>query len=416
FASDSIKTLSRETILDLRMVSLVPVSNPDDSVEMADETLKSDVVKTELTLKLEYCSVDEHVIDDGTSPDQHPTVVVKKEKLCRQRKETINYPHACDVCSKTFLLKTLLKSHIMTAHALEMRYPCKTCHKKFTNSLKLNKHIKKKHPEEHPLACNACDRILTKISNWRRHIDTHIGVRPFTCDCCLKTFPEKGTLKRHMKIHNSVTLGNNDKPIETGFHFVCVTCGQGFELLSSKRHLQGHVLRVHTDKSDNITSTNPRPEYSCKLCGKSYLQKKSLTIHIRLHTGEKPYSCTLCRQLFARQSSLRRHVRIHSGETFKRSNPCEVCGKTFSQPCSLLKHRAVHSEQRPFGCDTCGKAFSRKDTLTYHIKLHTGIKPYNCKMCGMSFACTRSLSKHMKTHSEVKPYVCVVCYKLFAQR
>ncbi len=78
-------------------------------------------------------------------------------------------------------------------------------------------------------------------------------------------------------------------------------------------------------------------------CGKSFIQRSALTVHSRVHSGERPHKCEF-----------------------------EGCDKSFSDSSSLARHRRTHTGRRPYVCDfpKCGKMFTRRTTLNRHSRCH----------------------------------------------
>uniref|UniRef100_A0AAY4ETK5 Zinc finger and BTB domain-containing protein 34 n=1 Tax=Denticeps clupeoides TaxID=299321 RepID=A0AAY4ETK5_9TELE len=76
---------------------------------------------------------------------------------------------------------------------------------------------------------------------------------------------------------------------------ICIYCGKSF---NQKGSLDRH-MRLHM----GITP------FVCKFCGKKYTRKDQLEYHIRGHTDNKPFHCQICGKCFPFQGTLNQHLR-----------------------------------------------------------------------------------------------------------
>ena len=185
--------------------------------------------------------------------------------------------------------------------------------------------------------CEICGRIFNDPSSLRRHLNTHRGIKPYSCDDCGKAFSEKKQRDEH---YNSEHLGMNTKK-------PCEFCGKEFShSFSLKQH-----LKSHTGTRDHV----------CPDCGSSFYDEAILRAHIqRTHLGIKNHKCPEpeCGRTFAEKRKCDDHYNTkHLG---LKNYPCEHCGKAFGMYSGLYNHiRSIHGTVPS----------SRKDTLQQSSKV-----------------------------------------------
>lgn len=109
----------------------------------------------------------------------------------------------CDICRKTFKLKTGLKRHRLL-HTAEKTFNCETCGKLFATSNSLSKHAKIHTRETQMFNCEECGRNFVKKHFYMAHLLTHKNPKSAkTHDCidCGKSFAQKISLTKHIKTH-----------------------------------------------------------------------------------------------------------------------------------------------------------------------------------------------------------------------
>ena len=199
---------------------------------------------------------------------------------------------------------------------------------------------------------------------------------------CMKVFPSKGNLRRHIEEKKYVPQ-------------TCPICGIIPKFQNAKDGITKH-LEEHEGGWEGKSR--------CKICLKSFP-----TEEIELHqSGCQPgVVCPICGKLLKTQSQLPKHIESTHGklkiEDFK---PCHICGKEFKSVGLLQAHvKRYHKEKE--ACPHCG---DKVRNLKKHIEaMHTldKDKKYQCQDCGKGFMEKQKLEMHrMNVHLKLQPYKC----------
>ncbi|XP_028327372.1 zinc finger protein 574 [Gouania willdenowi] len=340
----------------------------------------------------------------------------------RRKLHSTERSFVCGVCGKSFKKQIHLRNHIRT-HTGERPFQCSECGKTFSSLANLLRH-NLVHSGVRPYRCDVCHRFFSQSSNLRQHKLLHSSSATLTCPDCPSTFRWPNKLAAHRFTHHPVSPAPFPcAQCEAGFltkRQRDAHCLEQHSTLATKEpQNQSESCAVAIAEPSTSTggatqsgdsSIAMRGGLDCNICGRKLNSPANLRLHrlshfsigpgrTRCSTGKrtKAHQCPLCGKLFVSSSGVTLHQRVHTGE---RPFPCSVCGKRFRQNTHLREHLRTHSGERPFRCELCGKGFVQSMHLAEHRRTHTGERPHVCALCGKAFKTFSNLRNHKKTHAK----------------
>ena len=273
--------------------------------------------------------------------------------------------------------------------------------------------------------CRLCLKVFGSASALEIHTRSHTGERPFQCSICLSRFSTKGNLKVHILRHRIREGNEQDKERLDSFDHAA---SQSAEMAVP---LMGQFDANHTESSIAPPSRQPA---ECSICRRVLSCRAALSMHMRVHNGERPFRCHQCYRTFSTKGNLRSHMTTH-GNGIRQGEynnyRCEYCNRYFTNFLVWQQHVKMHKEdekmkekeqeqngvkQLPIDdrlnaiaatvpkkqttCPFCSKILSCRSALEIHMRSHTKERPFECHICSRNFSTKGNLKQHLLTHAE----------------
>ncbi|KAG0423403.1 hypothetical protein HPB47_000811 [Ixodes persulcatus] len=163
-------------------------------------------------------------------------------------------------------------------------------------------------------------------------------------------------------------------------------------------------FKLHVNKH-----TGAKP-FSCRLCGRTFAHRSTLSTHMKHHQGIRKFQCPQCDFRAVRGSMLRRHeLAVHQPTQSAQTYSCDACSTKHSSRESLRRHSARHSAEYACSVADCGRTFQNASGLKQHSLTHNGTPPYLCEACGHMTKSAHHLVKHQRRHNGERPFKCPHC-------
>ncbi|XP_032394473.1 zinc finger protein 717 [Etheostoma spectabile] len=185
------------------------------------------------------------------------------------------------------------------------------------------------------------------------------------------------------------TMNAPDGPSHNNQHTLAANISENSTDLDKDLHDDFYIFNAETTREPD--------KFPCRICGRTFFHKGTLTLHRKSH---KSNFCNICKQHFPHRNKFKKvHTCVPPVASQSVSRSCELCGKTFANPSALRIHYVVHTGEKPYRCSFCGKGFTQKGNLKCHLRIHTGERPFCCVKCGKTFTQKINLSHHLMTHT-----------------
>ncbi|KAL7051570.1 hypothetical protein ACKWTF_004509 [Chironomus riparius] len=376
------------------------------------------------------------------------------------KKSSKRFSIKCMTCDDEFSGPSKLVIHARDFHNDTKPFKCSItgCMRAYQNPKALKVH-KRSHEEDKRFKCSECNASFHVKGNLVSHARIHSGQK-FDCEICQKSFSSLSYFKQHQISHNQEATGaifictfkdcvkkfssqmalKSHLPVHSEKNFQCNICTNAFK---TPQNLEAHLLkhssgdwnRLDSGKichicgfstkyrqqyNEHVRSHNATRDFECFHCGKKFMKKTLLVLHMQTHLSERKFLCDIedCKKAFKTYNSFYAHKRKHQSINSPRFN-CASCDKVFSSHSVLMSHLKSHTGEKVWNChyDGCTKAYAHKQNLNMHLlTAHVeSDKTFKCDLCPRVLANSNQLRVHLnKIHKAEKNIKCPLCEMTFS--